>query len=227
MDSSIERWSVSEVNDLFSRLPVMEHRQFLRSLYLITGLEGIELTEFATKLTRNGIVLTSQNGYVTNKNSYDIVAANTDIQMEEHGSRRLDVLTPKQYFLDCMECFNIVLDLYPVSKDFHLKRDLFHIVFADMEKDRIYEIIKIPKGKELLYESLLVKESAVYRGKIGAHIRDATKRIAIVDSEISAKAIPHCGFSFICVSDYTDTKGFRIVERRKENLWKDAIIYRD
>lgn len=223
MDLTIERWVVAEVNDLFSRIPVLEQRQFLRSLHLITKEEGYELTQIAKNLENQGIVLVTKNGYVTNKNAYDIVAVNEDVSMRENGINRIDYLEPSPYFIACMECFNIVLDLYPLSKDFHLNRDLFHITFTDLEKERIYELIRIPAGKEMFYEGLIVKESGIYKGKIGEHIRENTRRIALVESEACAMAVPYCGFAFICVPDKENSKGFRIVEKRKEYRWKDAL----
>lgn len=212
----------ADIQDLFSRLPVMTLRQFLRSLQLITGMQGELLTEAYKRLASKGRILVSKNNYVTTKNSYDIVS-DDPIAPRDGGIVRLGDLQVKDYFKQCIQCYNVILDLYPISKDFYLERDLFHIAFADMEKDRLFEVIRIPQGKERLYQALIVSESSCYTGTYGKVIKEATRRIALVDSDAAAGEVPYCGFSHICKVDENDKRGFVVIEKRKDNLWKDAL----
>ena len=208
-----------EVAELFRRIPVMTGPQFIRSLNLISGYEGNQLSSLEYQYARNGLVLVSENGLVTTKFGIEKVAGFMP-EVKRAGQIRVSELGIKPFFSECIDCYNLVLDLYPSSKGFRVSKDLFQISFVHEKRQLIYELVRIPRDKEDIYAAQLIKDTWRYEGKKNRLVREATRRIAVVESEASAAKVPFAGINLICVTDSSDPKGFRVIERRQD-AWKD------
>lgn len=207
--------------EIVRKMPVMTNRQFARSLYLVTGLKDEARLGVTTDLLKDGVIIASRNGYVTTAESVELVSDGRP-EVSFSGIYRMDQLVPKTFFRECMDLYNIVLDLYPKSKDFEIGRSLYQIAFVDKDKNRIYELLRVPHEKESLYKVRILREAAFTKSRNGELFKDTLRRIAVIDDEATAPMIPYCGFTNICVSDDKAPKGFRIIEKRKDDIWRDC-----
>lgn len=205
----------SEIERILRKMPVMTFRQFLRLVGLITGYEGNQAGNMASMYARNGVILASGNGYVTTKAAVNIVAAG-EPEVVRFGINRITELHLRPFYKKAVDCFDVVLDMYPISDDFLLLDDVFQFTFIDEERNRLYEVAKIPSADAISYEALF--RSLPSPGSF----KDILTRIAVIDEKEAARYVPKVGFSYICVPDKRKPSGYDIVEKRTEGLWDDV-----
>ena len=210
-----------EIEDLFRKMPAMEWELFLKAAELVTGYTVDLLAGLTGRYLQNGIVLLSENGYVTTKFALP-VAAEEEPEVRMSGSTRVGQLKLKPFFRHCLDCYPLLLDLYPASEHFRLSDSLFPLSFVHEAKGLIYELIRIPEGREEMYQGILLKDALQYQDKAFDAYRESVRRIAVVQAPACAQYVPYVGFSFICVKAETE-KGFMIAEKRTGDTWKDLV----
>ena len=213
------------VRRLLTKLGILKTKQVI--LCLVNAFNNInekEAEELLFYLQKMNYLVMSKDGYVMKRMFYrdycdDKFFDNLD-QKKPYwiDFEFADVCEMYQHIIDC---FWLVADMMPLSKDFALCDNVWSFVFdADLKdgKHSLYEIGYIPKDKiEITMELLKMTSQIPYDD-----VRECVKRIAIVDDEKMCKRIKKMGFCAIAVIDENEKKGYRIVQKRNsEEAWKD------
>lgn len=199
--------------DVLYRMPVMTLGQAVDTASLLFGMPRKNALNTVKSLAKRGIIIITGNGFVTTKAAYDIVADEYD-EPGIKGEVRIALFEPKAKFLDCIDCYDTVIDMFPISENFMLTGKPFQISFVDDERGILYEVMRYSKTNGRAWMALL--SNMTYSKEYAA----ITRRIILLDDEKQKVLVPYYGFTHICVAEKPG--GFRIIEKRDPKYaWKD------
>ena len=187
-------------------------------------LDAYEAKNILFELQSNGDCLLSQDGWAITKGTYYQISNDT---FRDNISYFNDYRLPNIEHLlssidkDDVDVMWIVADMMPLSKDFIVCDIPWNIMFDTYTKDssgKLVQIIKIPSDIEDLRIELLKCSKNIIPDE---SVRDSIKRIALIENKEHSWKIPHLGFTDICILDSENPRGFRVVERRTEGVWRD------
>lgn len=179
---------------------------------------------------KEGKLLLTEDGIALTKGAYmRLVPDDYDLENIRPSQRlrigRNIVVVSDPHDRAVMECVKVVADMMPYAYDFSTGFAPWYIQFIVHKEQEdpgiLYQVTKVDLGSELSDEALL--KGIISEPRFGWHdYSNLYSRIAILDNPEFAFAIPHLGFSKICVPDNSILGGLKIIETRDpEERWED------
>lgn len=185
--------------------------------------------EILFDIQANGECLMSQDGWTLTKGMYYRLSDDKfRDNFHYHNDYRLDGVEKylKDLNKDDVDVMWLVADLMPDAENFIVCDIPWNIMFDvpsnELSEPKLFQLIKIPKEVEdERIELLKNSKTLIPEGKA----RNSIRRIALIENKDDAWKIPRLGFTHVCVLDSKQTKGYRVVETRTEDIWADKERY--
>jgi len=219
-----------EITNLLKKIPLLQIKQVilaLNNMYEDTTESSIK--DVLYNMQRKGHVLLSVDGWVMTKGAYfrltnkspDSVSYTVNNDTIYRLGNMTDTIENSGIYSDLIDCFWLVVDMLPDSKQFIVNETPWSIMFdtctAEDKPCRLYQITRIIKDRDVARYELLKNLPEIDDND---NLRSNYCRIALIDDENDAWKVPAIGFAFICVLDSTSPKGYKIVEKRSpEQRW--------
>ena len=237
------------VRNILNECPILYVRQIMNALQKTYPECNDRLcAEILKALQRKGRLYLTYDGFVitrgayldmTGDKKYDYVDKNGPVRVPEEMSvikfeankvrtviKRGGVLDlmPRGY-KDVLDAMWIVIDKMPNITELTRSNSPWiysFIVGVEGKDELLYQVTKFTKKNESL-KAEMIKSLPKIKNEAA---RNSIRRIAIIENESHAWAVPYLGFKYICVIDDTVPAHFRVVEdglRKNEELWKDYV----
>lgn len=188
---------ISEIERLFSRIPVMSYfqlKKYLRAVFGPNSFRGD--VDFAVKeYLRRGILM-SDGTYLFTKRIFDIAFHQqfrfNDLNYSSY-IRVKEKLEMRSYFRELMNCFDFVLETLPYSDDFIVCEGIFPIMYIDKQKNMLIQICCVDFENVMPFNAMLKSGYCDFSEEQKEHV----SRIAIVDDKKTAEALGNYGFSAV------------------------------
>ncbi len=207
-----------------SKMPVVKVSQLEKALYNLS--KNIKTKEDAyfilLNYQRKNHIFLTEDGYALTKQAY-IISTNdrglNDVNKNDLLPKMENTLKKKKLLTNHIYALNFVIDLLPDSLDFIVNTYppiLLSFEYQNHNGDNIiYEIIKFND------DIFLTKELLRNMPKYLTEEKEKVIRIAIIDNEDIKKSIPYYGIKYICKIDNRNHRGYKVLEEREGDLWKE------
>ena len=185
--------------------------------------------EILFDIQSNGECLMSKDGWTITKGMYYRISDDKfRDEIRYHNECRLDDIEKYLRELDKedVDVMWLVADLMPDSENFIVCDTPWNIMFDvpgnEFGEPKLFQLIKIPSDVENERIELLKNSRRIIPEE---KVINSIRRIALMENPDNAWKIPRLGFTHVCVLDPKQTKGYRVVERRTKDIWKDKDKY--
>ena len=200
-----------QMQDLMHRVPVLLTEQLEFYFYRTKGIHSSKMRDAIASAGKAGRLLVSRNGYVTTKEYLSMVQDwDSEPELNEYSYCRLQELHPKRQFLDQIDCFWVVTDMWEESGGFCVTADPFQFQFVKESGDRFVQILRMPADSELSLPLLL--RSLPWPDQTWM---ERLQRIAVVASPEAVRLVPRVGFTHICMIDPKSAGHVRLLQKRE------------
>lgn len=177
-------------------------------------------------LQKKNYLIMSKDGYVMKRKLYADLTGDKFYDKIDETKEQFIPFEMAEYaknYQGLIDCFWIVADMMPLSKDFYLGDNLWKYVFdVDLEdKHLLYEIAYYPSKKIDILNEILKHTSQIPHDDV----KDNLRRIVLTDDEEACKKVRKLGVNGVAVVDNKNKKGYRLVDKRKaKDVWSDYVV---
>lgn len=218
------------ISKILRKIPYIKTKILIRCLVnYYPDVNEKKAKEILYEIQNNGECLMSTDGWTLTKGIYYRISNDTfRDNFHYHNECRLDNVSDYLRDLDKedVDVMWLVADLMPISENFIVCDTPWNIMFDapgdEFNEPKLFQLIKVPYDVENeRIELLKNSKRLIPEDKVINSIR----RIALIENPNNAFKIPWLGFTHVCVLDPKQVKGYRIVEKRTKDIWRDKSKY--